>query len=214
MLNLALRLSQKMVDLQEKTRDYQDYKKNRFELPRWKADVITQIDDEPPKVTPNCFVKGWAACLFVNLAATNVTGILDIDGTSRTMLNAPATMQIKPNRADVGKGIIVGTGITAINVSDNKLTTPIANGSAAGQLRFGATHTTGIHGAADDCHYRVSSSFINTSGGSITVEEIGLVVNVSFSGGGDTGFLVDHTLSTNVIADDAKLNVTYEIKET
>ena len=86
------------------------------------------------------------------------------------------------------KGIMVGTGSTAVAVADDNLVTPIANGSSAGQFVYygcwGLNYTTGASSASFD----IERIFRNDSGGSIVVAEIGIYAGTSMgSGSGSAG---------------------------
>ena len=71
-------------------------------------------------------------------------------------------------------GIVVGTGTNAVAITDYKLQTQIANGDGGSEfIYFGCwvyNHTVGATTASFD----VERLFYNDSGGSITVNEIGV----------------------------------------
>ena len=76
----------------------------------------------------------------------------------------------------VTHGIRAGTGIVAPTINDYALGTPIAHGVAAGQLDHGAVTFGAPASDATTSQFTITRNFANASGGSITVNEIGLYV--------------------------------------
>lgn len=77
---------------------------------------------------------------------------------------------------DTSFGIVVGTGTTAFDQSQNALTSQIAQGTGSGQLDY-QTHTTyDLEDLTDKYRIKTTRTFYNGSGASITVNEIGLYV--------------------------------------
>jgi len=76
----------------------------------------------------------------------------------------------------VTHGIRVGTGLTAPIISNYALETPIAHGVAAGQLQYSAVTFGAPASDATTSQFTITRNFANGSGGSITVNEIGLYV--------------------------------------
>jgi hypothetical protein len=114
-----------------------------------------------------------------------------------------------PN-ADVTYGIIVGTGSNATSPSDVVLQTPIANGAGAGQLGYGSHSkvTSAISGS--NVNFIVSRPFANTSGGSISVTEVGMYVAQVDSAGVVRIFCIVRDLITAVpVPNNKTLTVQY-----
>lgn len=104
----------------------------------------------------------------------NASGsITDTGGTSRTVTPA---MDYACNGAyqDDTYGPVVGTGTTAVAVTDTKLVTQIAQGSGAGQLDHLATTTTAPATSGSTRSFTVQRVFVNNSGGTITIQECGV----------------------------------------
>jgi len=77
--------------------------------------------------------------------------------------------------ADDVRGIIVGTGSTAPNISDHWMETPIASGAGLGQLGYSAM-AVGFPGInANMSQITITRSFANATGALVTVHEIGVV---------------------------------------
>ena len=72
-------------------------------------------------------------------------------------------------------GIVVGTGNTAVAVTDYVLATQIVHGTGAGQLSHAAqTVDTDITRVSNTCTWNTQRVFTNSSGGDIIVAEMGL----------------------------------------
>lgn len=83
--------------------------------------------------------------------------------------------------ADQYLGIVVGTGTTAVTISDNSLETIINHGIGAGQLSYGAVSFTDPAVSGATARYVATRTFTNNSGGSITVNESGVYANGLYS---------------------------------
>lgn len=76
------------------------------------------------------------------------------------------------------RGVAVGTGNTAPNISDYDLETIIDHGTGSGELQYGAM-TYGLPATdATLSHFTLTRDFANDSGGSITVNEAGVYYRV------------------------------------
>lgn len=71
-------------------------------------------------------------------------------------------------------GIVVGTGTTAVTIDDYKLATQIMHGTGSGQMRHLASTPGWPSVVGSDCSFLTSRTFLNNSGGSITVRESGI----------------------------------------
>jgi hypothetical protein len=148
----------------------------------------------------------------VAITATDVNGAEStLLGTSRIAyygnLNAPATNDTF--------GIVVGTnaGLTPVSNTDYKLDTKILHGSAiADKLKYGAVTFTAPAVVEANIDMVIVRTFINDSGGTITVKEIGIICKNTT----DTKY---HLLLRDVVADEAVLDgytltVTYTLRTT
>ena len=75
-----------------------------------------------------------------------------------------------------GYGIQVGTGTNAVTVSDTKLQTQIAHGVGSGQLFYGAMSFVAPLTDATTSYFSMNRTFTNSSGSTITIQEIGLAM--------------------------------------
>jgi hypothetical protein len=119
-------------------------------------------------------------------------------------------------------GIIVGSGTDAESFEDYNLQTQIVEGSGAGQLNHAASE---LHDVSYDAGTKVLKDelvryFNNNSGGSIDVNEVGLVMHGSVGAGDNPAYrskvLVcrDKLASTVTVPDTGQLKVTYTIQLT
>jgi hypothetical protein len=79
-------------------------------------------------------------------------------------------------------GIAVGTGTTAPAVNDYKMETQIAHGVASGMLYYGSSGASGTIIVGSSCQITFLRTFGNTSGGTITLKEIGLQCSTAVGG--------------------------------
>jgi len=71
-------------------------------------------------------------------------------------------------------GIQAGTGSVAVTPTDTELATRINHGRSAGQLEYGGCELIGIAFSDPDGEFTIRRYFTNASGGSITVNEVGI----------------------------------------
>jgi hypothetical protein len=104
-------------------------------------------------------------------------------------------------------GIVAGSGTAAVTVSDYALTTRIANGTAASQLEYLGTEFTTVTASDPNASFTVSRTFRNSSGGNITINEVGIyaVWQVSF----DFCIVRDKLGSAYTINDGEYMKITY-----
>jgi len=109
---------------------------------------------------------------------------------------------------DASYGIQVGTGTAANSTSTYALASQIANGTGSGQLSYGSNSYSWSAGTTSTIVIR---SFINNSGGSITVSEVGLVWE---SNGYDFIMIRDVLSSSVTIANGVSFVAQYNISIT
>ena len=123
------------------------------------------------------------------------------------------------DRWDYGEylGIVVGTSSTAVAPSQTKLITPIAHGTAAGELEYSGMLIMdeadfNVDTGADEAYFEIERIFRNASGGSITIEEIG--INTHGGNGTEVNltFCILRDVDTIEVADGEYLKIKYRIK--
>lgn len=112
-------------------------------------------------------------------------------------------------------GIVVGTGTGAESFEDYVLGTLIASGNGAGELAYGEqeAHDVSYVSGTKTLSTDLVRYFNNNSGGSITVNEIGLIAEM-FIDGATSRYMMSarDKLGTGVeVADTGQLKVTYTI---
>jgi len=107
------------------------------------------------------------------------------------------------------QGIVIGTDNTAVTISDYKLGAQIAHGVGAGQIQHLATVIPSPTVDATSSSYTLTRSFINQSGSSITVREIGLYGR---AGAIYIGYVRDVLGTEKVIPDGGAIAVIYTVK--
>jgi len=71
-------------------------------------------------------------------------------------------------------GIVVGEGTNAVAITDYKLQTKITNGASAGQLVYLSCWLCNLAVGASDVTWDIERMFYNDSGGTITINELGV----------------------------------------
>ena len=140
---------------------------------------------------------------FGDLLITDTAGVVQ-DGLVATsgMFDVTAVAN------DDTHGIQVGTDNTAETINDYVLGTLVAHGVGAGQLQYGAVAFGAPSDDGTTSQFTITRDFANNSGGTITVEEIGLV---AYCGGYYLLMIHDTTGSINVL-DGKTLTVNYQVQ--
>lgn len=170
-------------------------------------DIEGRIEYDSGLKESGSWVLNLLKVLYVKFAQANLAGVVDTGGTSRTMLSAANIFGTAPiNTATYG--IVVGTGTNAVAITDTALQTPIATGSGAGQLNYQLMRSATVPTiSSTQLVWTWGRDFINNSGGSITVQEIGQVLDDT-SGG--WFFLIMRDLTGGVAVGNTKtLSVDY-----
>lgn len=107
-------------------------------------------------------------------------------------------------------GILAGTDSTAPTRDDFEMGTLISHGVGAGQLTYNAHSIGAVQAVAGGYLITNSRQFDNGSGGSITIEEIGMVVNANLTTGfNDILILHDLLPGGELVLNGASLIVSY-----
>ncbi len=126
--------------------------------------------------------------------------------------SAANTLIINNNEDSSVNGIIVGTGSTAVALADGALDTLIASGNSSGQLEYSGTSISTLKRSTSETSYRISRSFFNGSGGTITINEVGLLMGINISSPAIAQMLVERTLNTLSLPDGAHAMIAYKLK--
>jgi len=104
--------------------------------------------------------------------------ITDYTNTGRWVFPNRYTWTVTGAAGDVTRGIIVGTGNTAPDISNYYIETLIAHGVGAGQLQYSLTSVAAPASDVTTSQFTITRNFANGSGGAITVNEIACCVLV------------------------------------
>lgn len=116
-------------------------------------------------------------------------------------------------------GIVVGTSATAVAPSQTKLVAPIAHGTAAGELEYFGMLVSdeadfNVDTGADEAYFEIERIFRNASGGSVTIEEVGInTLGTNWPSFTENPvFCILRDTDTIVVADGEYLKIKYRIK--
>ena len=144
----------------------------------------------------------------------NTTGTLtDINGVSRTTSDQAESFRVKGGANDDTLGPVVGTGSAAVAMTDYALGAQIAHGSGAGQLDHKATTFVAPATVGSSRSYEIRRIFENLSGGSITINEVGLYI---YNDGTTNTFLMARDLVSGgqAVPDNASATLVYTVQIT
>jgi len=115
-------------------------------------------------------------CKAANVTATDVTGAESVLNDVSDDISTKSQY-----RAGVGNdtfGIVVGTnaGTTAVDNENYALDTKIVTGSGANQLSYQAVTIVAPRTVGANIDMDLTRAFVNESGGTITVKEIGIII--------------------------------------
>jgi hypothetical protein len=114
-------------------------------------------------------------------------------------------------------GIKVGSGTSTPTANDYNLVAPISHGTGSGQLVHGGVSVEDVIIDGNTTYFRIIRTFSNSSGGSVTVNEIGLIMRTlaNFPNTWDNVLLARDVLSSPVeVPDGATLTVRYILSVT
>jgi hypothetical protein len=120
------------------------------------------------------FVYVFFQYLCVHMKNTSDTTVKNTAGVNQQYTNSYA-WDANAASADTTRGIIVGTSGTAVAYDQYAAQAAIAHGTGAGQLSYGGTVHTGPTAGPTSTH-EMRRTFTNTSGGSITIQEVCLYI--------------------------------------
>jgi hypothetical protein len=158
----------------------------------------------------NSFTGNFIKLLRVTMGKVYYIQLPDYSNTLRDVYTSGLMFYVTGGVGDGTVGIAVGTGVTAVDINDYDLATRIAHGVSAGELQYSAQAYTAPSSDATSTTLVLTRDFTNDSGGSITVNEIGL-----FSRPSSYGTLIIRDVITPVaVGNGEKLTINYNIKTT
>ena len=163
-------------------------------------------------VPGHSIVQQWPTFLATSLGVSSVQTVKDTGGTLRTL----STTDGDTGPAMTGavnsalKGIVCGTGGTAVAITDYVLETAIVNGVGAGQLQWAADQFAALSTSGTSRLITITRAFTNNSAGSITVNEVALYGQMDDSGATERTFCFCRDLLSFEIGIGQTKTVTYQ----
>jgi hypothetical protein len=151
------------------------------------GNIIAERKEERANSLVQAFIA-WLSYMGTNGTTATVKNTSNADGTMMA-----STSYCRWGLSAAGAyttGIVAGTGTNAVAVTDYNLQTPIAHGTGAGQLSYAAVVIQENYTVSgSNAYFTMSRLLANSSGASITINEIGYVYT-----GTPGAFLFDRTL--------------------
>ncbi|MDP1615694.1 MAG: hypothetical protein Q8L68_07830, partial [Methylococcales bacterium] len=156
------------------------------------------------------FVRQFMEFLIVTMGTVQMANVRDTSNNLRTVVPSSINLYTAGGAGAVNRGVIVGIGTAAPAISDYKLQTPIAHGTAANQLQY-ATQDYEAPASPDatTSYMGLRRGFTNGSGASITIREVGIYG--CDSTGGDFMFARDLITGGLAVPNGATATITYRI---
>jgi hypothetical protein len=169
-------------------------------------------------------LKGQFATRQSTTVGNGNVNVVDESGTARGYPNqttAPSGYNVNLSTlgdvGDASQGIIVGTSDTSNSLTTYALGGKITHGTGSGQLVYNAETIEDVtNPSGNDLQFRITRTFTNNSGATITVKEVGLLVRVYDTSNNPRSFLVarDVLPSPVDVPDGATLTIRYVVKIT
>ena len=175
------------------------------------------------------FVANWIQWLYSAFTNSTVHNMITTSGASAgggsPCLNSGPIgvnngVTIMAGTGNPNYGIVVGSGTSTPTINDFELGIQIQNGTGANQLQYGNMTALSviISSANNQMILEFQRTFVNGSGASVTVTEVGLIFNLAFLSGSSSNTsnaycLILHDLlpSAVIIPNGGSLSVTYEL---
>ena len=156
----------------------------------------------------------WYRILYAHMAST-ATSLIHTSGIDRGAVHSEENWKFKAAADEDLIGIVIGTGSTAVTINDFKLDSQIMNGTGPGQMRHLVSTPGWPSVASSSCDFLTSRTFLNNSGGSITVRESGIYCRVK----GPTYYgyaciVRDVLASSQAVPDGGSITVDYTLRIT
>ena len=128
----------------------------------------------------NSYVKQMTELLLTQMSQAAVVST-DTGNTIRSRGVNGANGDLRAAAADTSHGSLAGTGTTAVALADYTIETLIAEGASSGQMEYGAQSFGNVTTSGTTRYFTTSRVLTNSSGGTITITETGLVCSGSHS---------------------------------
>jgi len=161
------------------------------------------------------FLTAFITGLYLRAVSGSTINRTDTGGTSRALQKTTLFNVDTPSGTST-EGLVVGTGTTAPTITDSKLQTQIAHGVGSGQLQYAASVVNVPTSDATSTSVILTRDFTNGSGGTITIQEIGIYAEMNYGAAGNSlsQFCIVRDLATISLTNGALLTLNYELKTT
>jgi len=176
---------------------------------------IKYIEEAPSRSFILNFLYIWWLCF--NLNSTDSVSVTSPSGaqTTMTLIQPMGWYNWYDGPSAPYSGIQVGSGTSSPSASSPYLESLILNGTNPGQLEYSASSVTSPSVSSNPATLSVSKTFTNDSGGSVTVGEIGLAMQLRNDNTGqyEAALMVHDVLSSAVsVPNGSTITVTYTLQ--
>lgn len=136
------------------------------------------------RIRANFWVKQMAAILYANIGWVDATAV-DVNGTSGSLIVTISGYTIRMRIGSVTgstQGIVAGTSNAALDRDQFNLQAKISHGNGAGQLFYNTQLYDPLTAITGGYRLRLFRQLDNNSGNSITIQEVGLIVDHNWPG--------------------------------
>ena len=163
--------------------------------------------------TAHSFLIAYARMLYLKFVSAANQSITNTAGASQTVYSW-TFCDVNTSAGTSTNGLVVGTGTNVVALADTALQTQIAHGTSAGQLDYGASVVNAPSSDSTSTSLILTRVFANSSGGSITVREIGVYAGMLITTGATQRFCIVRDLATIALTNGDQLTLNYILKTT
>jgi len=122
------------------------------------------------------YVQQWNEMVCVQVGGKTSFSMKDTGDTDRDVDANVVNFAAYGTEAVATYGIVIGTGDTAVTISDNKLEAQIAQGTGAGQMYHYVCTVADASVSGSDCSFTLTRVIGNQTAATIVVKEIGIYI--------------------------------------
>lgn len=167
------------------------------------------------------FVRQWSDLMcskarytYLVLPVVTIKDTSGVDWDSGEWQLGSTSSSVNAGAGDTDKGIRVGKGTTAVNISDFALGSPLEEGTGLDQLEHAAVTFTVPSIVGSTCSFPLRRNMVNHSGATITgIKEIGVYMRFAYEALYALGFR-DVLPSAVYVPDGGAITVTYTMAVT
>jgi len=180
-------------------------------LPGFNIQVRAIVKDSHGKVIKrypwrraNSLLKNFSLLLYLQMSQSATVTITDTGGTPRSCAPNAIVFESYAGAGDTGGGIVIGTGATAVAMTDTKLVTQVTT-----NITHSVVLTTSWNPFANTWGVLIVRTFTNATGGNLNIKEVGLYLQ-SYAGG-NRYICCERSLYNVTVANNASVIFTYGI---